>query len=82
MVDTFLNLEGTPSIMRIETTEEAQAIKIPPFVKVLREVTEEKAYETRSMSEQDYKLVEKDKREIEEQMKLIKSALNNVTLSD
>jgi hypothetical protein len=51
MVDTFLNVEGTPSIMRIETTEEAQAIKIPPFVKVLREVTEEKAYETRSMSE-------------------------------
>lgn len=48
MVDTFLNVKGFPfSILRIETTKEAQEIKIPPFVKVLREVTEEDIYETR-----------------------------------
>lgn len=76
MVDTFLNVEGTPSIMRIETTEEAQSIKIPPFVKVLREVTEEQQYETRTMAQQNYKLMEKDKKEIEDQMKLIRQNNN------
>jgi hypothetical protein len=52
MVDTFLNVKSFPfSIMRIETTREAQQIKIPPFVKVLREVTEEDIYETRQISD-------------------------------
>jgi CYTH domain-containing protein len=68
MVDTFLNVEGVPSIMRIETTKEAQQIKIPPFVKMLREVTEEIEYETRTMADHDYLMSEKDRNAIEEQM--------------
>jgi hypothetical protein len=52
MVDTFLNHKNFQfSILRIETTREAQQIKIPPFVKVLREVTEEEIYETRMISD-------------------------------
>lgn len=71
MVDTFLNVKGFPfSIMRIETTKEAQNIKIPPFVKVLREVTEEDVYETRQISDLKYIMPEKDKREIEEKLKV------------
>lgn len=66
MVDTFLNVEGTPSIMRIETTKEAQQIMIPPFVRVLREVTEELHYETRTMADENYKLQEKDSKAIRE----------------
>jgi len=74
MVDTFLNVKGFPfSILRIETTREAQQIKIPPFVKVLREVTEEEIYETRSISDQKYLMPEKDKREIEEKLKVQRS---------
>jgi hypothetical protein len=71
MVDTFLNVKGFPfSIMRIETTKEAQQIKIPPFVWVLREVTEEDVYETRQISDLKYVMPERDKREIEERLKL------------
>ena len=70
MVDTFLNLKSFPfSIMRIETTKEAQSIKIPPFVKVLREVTEEPIYETRQISDLKYVMPEEDKREIQEKLK-------------
>lgn len=73
MVDTFLNVKSFPfSIMRIETTREAQQIKIPPFVKVLREVTEEEIYETRQISDQKYQMPEKDKKEIEEKLKSIR----------
>ncbi|TNV80345.1 hypothetical protein FGO68_gene2527 [Halteria grandinella] len=70
MVDTFLNLKAFPfSIMRIETTKEAQQIKIPPFVKVLREVTDEVVYETRQISDLKYVMTEKDKKDIEEKLK-------------
>ncbi|CDW87597.1 UNKNOWN [Stylonychia lemnae] len=74
IVDTFLNLKGFSfSIMRIETTREAQQIKIPPFVKVMREVTEEQIYETRMIADKQYMMPEKDKKEIEEKIKNIKT---------
>jgi hypothetical protein len=72
MVDTFLNVDGTPSILRIETTKEAQQIQIPPFVKVLRDVTNEDIYETRLMAEHQYKMPEDDKKEIEEKLKIFR----------
>ena len=68
MVDTFLNVEGAPSIMRIETTKEAKTIKIPPFVKVLREVTEESHYDTRQMADHSYKVLEQDRKQIDEEL--------------
>jgi hypothetical protein len=55
--------------MRIETTKEAQQINIPPFVRVLREVTEEEVYETRQISDLKYIMPEKDKKDIEEKLK-------------
>jgi hypothetical protein len=80
MVDTFLNVKSFPfSIMRIETTREAQQIKIPPFVKVLREVTEEDIYETRKISDQKYQMPEKDKKEIEEKLKQMRALSSSVT---
>ena len=39
MIESFLNIEGTPCLLRIETTKQDKEIKIPPFVKVLRDVT-------------------------------------------
>lgn len=47
MVETFTNVDGSPSILRIETTGDAQEIQIPPFLKVLREVTDDTFYETK-----------------------------------
>lgn len=69
IVDTFINLKGFPfSIMRIETTREAQQIQIPPFVRVLREVTEEVVYETRMIADKQYVMPEKDRKSIEEKI--------------
>jgi hypothetical protein len=39
MVETFLNLEHNPSILRVESTTQSSKTKLPPFVKILREVT-------------------------------------------
>lgn len=46
MVESFMNVDGSPSILRIETTGEAQKISIPPFVEVLKEVSDAKLYDT------------------------------------
>ncbi len=52
--------------MRIETTKEAQEIQIPPFVKVLREVTDQPIYDTRTIATKNYVMPEKDRTHIDE----------------
>jgi len=64
MVDTFCNVDGSPSLLRIETTKQEKEIKIPPFVKVLREVTEDNFYASSTMAKQNYKMPEADKKAI------------------
>ena len=60
MVETFLNIEHNPSILRIETTSDTQKHKLPPFLKILREVTSEDEYETQTMAQIDYNMPEAD----------------------
>lgn len=50
MVDTFINVDGTPSLLRIETTKEERELKIPPFVKSLKEVTDDNMYSSATMA--------------------------------
>ncbi len=50
MVETFINVDGAPSLLRIETTKEEKEIKIPPFVKVLKDVTNDTNYASSSMA--------------------------------
>ena len=64
MVETFNNVDGQPSLLRIETTKEGKELKIPPFVRVLRDVTEESAYASSSMAKHGYKMNDSDKKEI------------------
>lgn len=64
MVDTFCNIDGSPSLLRIETTKSEKEIKIPPFVKVLKEVTEDNMYASSTMAQQNYKMPESDKKTI------------------
>jgi homoaconitase/3-isopropylmalate dehydratase large subunit len=64
MVDTFCNTDGSASILRIETTLQEKEVKIPPFVKVLREVTNDINYSSRTMALMDYKMPAADKKEI------------------
>ena len=60
MVETFLNIANYPSILRIETTNETKKMKLPPFLTVLREVTNEEEYETQTMAHIEYKMPEAD----------------------
>ena len=48
MVDTFATIEGKPSILRIESntsSDNGQAL-IPPFLRVLREITDDEMYDS------------------------------------
>jgi len=56
MVDSFMNVDGIPSLLRIETTKEESQLIIPPFVKVLKEVTDEGNYASRTMAKHNYKM--------------------------
>ena len=40
IVETFLNCDNQPSLLRIETSKEQSELKIPSFVKILKEVTQ------------------------------------------
>jgi len=67
MVESFANIDGCPSILRIETTGYDSlntSIMMPPFLKVLREVTDDLSYETKKMSETGYKMPMEDKEEM------------------
>jgi hypothetical protein len=60
MLETFLNIEPFPSILRVETTMQNADKKLPPFLQVVREVTGEKAYETWYMANKDYTIPQGD----------------------
>lgn len=60
MLETFLNLEHNPSILRVESTTEGSKTKLPPFIKILREVTNDNGYETWCMAANNYAMPESD----------------------
>jgi hypothetical protein len=68
MVESFTNVEGQPSILRVETSGDNDKLKIPPFVRVLREVTGEDQYESVNMADLDYKMPAADKIVIKEKL--------------
>jgi hypothetical protein len=39
LVETFLNVDEQPSLLRIETSKEHKDLTIPSFLDVIREVT-------------------------------------------
>jgi CYTH domain-containing protein len=64
MVESFCNVDGSPSLLRIETTKEGKNIKIPPFVRVLKDVTEDSQYASSTMARHQYKMPEADRKSI------------------
>lgn len=60
IVETFLNIEPHPSVMRIEASSDSSKIKLPPFLDVIREVTGEDAYTTSFMADLNYQMPEAD----------------------
>jgi len=68
-VETLLNVDGTPTLLRIETTKEQRELSIPDFLDVIREVTHDKDYASSKMADLAYKLPESDKKAIKERVK-------------
>lgn len=68
MVETFLNIDHNPSILRIETTNETKKNKLPPFLNIVREVTNEDAYETQTMAAINYCMPEEDVQVIQQRL--------------
>ena len=70
MVETFVTIEGKPSILRIEADDENLSPSgiIPPFLRVLREITNEDAYETKSIALKNYEMPVHDRKAIAEKL--------------
>ena len=64
MVETFLNCDGQPSLLRIETNQKEDELKLPKFCKVVREVTEDNLYAASNLARIGWKFPEEDKKKI------------------
>lgn len=69
MVDTFVTIEGKPSILRIESNSNSGKAAIPPFLRVLREITDEEVYDSKIMAIHDYQMPLSDRKAIQERLK-------------
>ena len=68
MVETFLNIENNPSILRVESTTTGNKTKLPPFLKIIKEVTNDDMYETWFMARSGYQMPEEDVLAIQESL--------------
>jgi hypothetical protein len=70
MVETYVTVEGKPSVLRIESddADESPSGSIPPFLRVLREITNEDAYETKSIALKTYEMPVHDRKAIAEKV--------------
>jgi hypothetical protein len=59
-VETFLNIDPFPSILRVELSKETSKMKVPPYFKIQKEVTNDKEYETWYMADKTYQMPETD----------------------
>jgi CYTH domain-containing protein len=71
IIDTFENIEGKPSLLRVETEIKSDLITKPEFLKYFREVTDEEEYSTYNMADIKYKIPEKDRAALCEEPKRI-----------
>ena len=65
-----MNVDGQPSLLRIESSKEHKQLSIPSFLDVIREVTHDNNYVGSKMAETDHKMPSSDKKAI----KAIKAA--------
>ena len=69
IIDTFVNVDGAPSLLRIETEKEKDQVEIPDFIHTIREVTDEEQYSTYEMTNKSYILPKDDKEALEKKIK-------------
>lgn len=54
MIETILNIEGKPTFLRAETHSDDSFI-IPPFIQVIKDVTNKKLYSSPTLAHVDFK---------------------------
>ena len=67
-METFLNVDNQPSILRIDTSTEHKDLNIPSFLDVIREVTHDDNYHSSHMASANHKMPEQDKVAIKERI--------------
>jgi len=70
IVESFTNIEPYPSILRVDSTTLSSKKKLPPFLSILREVTNESNYETWFMANKQYVMPEEDHQKIKAELEL------------
>jgi len=65
-VETFLNVDQQPSLLRLETSNEQSKMQMPKFIKVLREVTMDEQYSRNELCKSGWKMPESDKKNIKD----------------
>ena len=64
VVDTYVNVDHQVSLLRIETSKQQSELRIPSFLKILREVTEDNSYASSSIARKGWKMNVEDKKQI------------------
>lgn len=54
-METCTNISGCPTFLRLENHENGD-VKIPPFVKILKDVTRDDQYTTKMLAKPDFKM--------------------------
>ena len=64
MVDTYTNVDQSLSLLRIETSTQSAELKIPSFVRILKEVTTDDHYASSSIAVNGWKMPAEDRQAI------------------
>lgn len=64
MVETLLNIDQQPSLLRVETSKDQSDIRMPPFVKLLREITQDDRYASGTIAKIGWKMPDDDRKAI------------------
>ena len=62
-------MDNQPSLLRIESSKEHAQLKIPSFVKILKEVTEDAQYAAGHIAKTGWRMPENDKRDMLKELK-------------
>jgi CYTH domain-containing protein len=70
IIDTFLNIKGGFSILRVKLEDKNQKHTIPDFLKVVRDVTDEQGYKSKYLSKKNWYVPEEDEPNLTRNYKL------------
>lgn len=65
VIDTFKNVDGCPSILRVLQEKGSKGVLMPSNIEVVREVTDEEIYYSHVMADPEWKMPTEDKKKIE-----------------